>query len=237
MVASPVPSVAERIEWRDAPQAWVDQRFYSIVTDLVGTPTELVDTDGALAWHATSTLWGRTAYRSVSTDMPLRFPGQYFDTETGLHYNYHRYYDPYTGRYISTDPLGLAPAPNPNTYVHNPHTWTDPLGLACKIRVSPDYQDWGTKGAHVHIGDKEVRVYPDANGGLGVEGIRLKNGLPDAKQLQQVMDALNSDPSLRADLAKNAKAVMESMNSGSYGMAKNRAVEMHFLTKALEKMG
>jgi RHS repeat-associated protein len=122
---------SERIEWRDAPQAWVDQRFYGIITDLVGTPTELVDADGALAWHATSTLWGRTAYRSVSTDVPLRFPGQYFDPETGLHYNYHRYYDPDTGRYTSTDPLGLAPSPNPSTYVHNPHTWTDPLGLTC----------------------------------------------------------------------------------------------------------
>ncbi|WP_286157426.1 RHS repeat-associated core domain-containing protein, partial [Streptomyces somaliensis] len=57
-------------------------------------------------------------------------PGQYYDPETGLHYNVFRHYDPETARYLSPDPLGLAPAPNPAAYVDNPHTWTDPLGLA-----------------------------------------------------------------------------------------------------------
>jgi RHS repeat-associated protein len=59
----------------------------------------------------------------------LLFPGQYLDAETGLAENLHRYYDPDTARYTSQDPLGLAPAPNPVTYVHNPLTWADPLGL------------------------------------------------------------------------------------------------------------
>jgi RHS repeat-associated protein len=61
---------------------------------------------------------------------PLRFPGQYHDPETGLHYNHHRYYDPTTAHYLTPDPLGLTPAPNPTTYPHNPHTWTDSLGLS-----------------------------------------------------------------------------------------------------------
>ncbi|MFF8790333.1 RHS repeat-associated core domain-containing protein [Streptomyces sp. NPDC015125] len=64
----------------------------------------------------------------------MRFPGQYFDAETGLHYNFHRYYDPETAHYITPDPLGLAPTPNPSAYVHNPHGWTDPLGLTpCEV--------------------------------------------------------------------------------------------------------
>ncbi|MFD8463152.1 RHS repeat-associated core domain-containing protein [Streptomyces antimycoticus] len=62
-------------------------------------------------------------------DCPLRFPGQYADPETGLHYNLFRYYDPETARYLTPDPLGLAPADNPHTYVVNPLTWADPLGL------------------------------------------------------------------------------------------------------------
>ncbi|MEU3693510.1 putative T7SS-secreted protein [Streptomyces narbonensis] len=108
-----------------------DDRFFAIVTDLIGTPTELVDESGAVAWRTRSSLWGTTAWnRDATAYTPLRFPGQYFDPESGLHYNHFRYYDPESARYLSQDPLGLSPAPNPSTYVHNPHTWGDPLGLA-----------------------------------------------------------------------------------------------------------
>lgn len=111
-------------------QQEIDQRFFAIVTDLVGTPSELVDETGHIAWRTRTTLWGTTTWPAKSTAYtPLRFPGQYFDPETGLHYNFHRYYDPETARYTTPDPLGLTPAPNPTTYVGNPHTWTDPLGL------------------------------------------------------------------------------------------------------------
>ncbi|MFJ4831420.1 RHS repeat-associated core domain-containing protein [Streptomyces sp. NPDC088747] len=121
----------ERVSAADASQEEIDSRFFSIVTDLVGTPTELVDESGAIAWRSRSTLWGTTAWTADSrTYTPLRFPGQYFDPESGLHYNYFRHYDPETGRYLTADPLGLAPAPNPSTYVPNPHTWSDHLGLA-----------------------------------------------------------------------------------------------------------
>ncbi|WP_143132651.1 RHS repeat-associated core domain-containing protein [Amycolatopsis rubida] len=100
-------------------------RFFSFVTDPVGTPVGLVDAYGTVAWRASGSLWGRT--RPGGT--PLRFPGQYADDETGLHYNVFRYYDPGTGRYLSQDPLGLAPAPNPAAYVPNPLAGADPLGL------------------------------------------------------------------------------------------------------------
>ncbi|GHB33687.1 putative T7SS-secreted protein [Streptomyces chryseus] len=120
----------ERKTASDARQAAVDERFYAIVTDLVGTPTELLDERGDFAWRTHTTLWGTTAWnRGATAYTPLRFPGQYHDPETGLHYNYFRHYDPETARYLTPDPLGLAPAPNPLAYVHNPHTWGDPLGL------------------------------------------------------------------------------------------------------------
>ncbi|CCH31228.1 RHS repeat-associated core domain-containing protein [Actinosynnema sp. NPDC047251] len=105
---------------------WVDQRFQAIVTDLVGTPTELVAPDGTLDWHQDTTLWGG-APNPAGT--PLRFPGQYHDDETGLYYNVHRYYDPLVGRYATHDPLGLAPSANTRAYAGNPTSAADPLGL------------------------------------------------------------------------------------------------------------
>lgn len=109
------------------------QRFFTIHTDQAGTPVELRDTGGSVAWRSHSTLWGapRTGAPEFPADTPLRFPGQYHDAETGLHYNVFRYYDPATARYVSPDPLGLAPAPNPVAYVPNPLAAADPLGLTC----------------------------------------------------------------------------------------------------------
>lgn len=63
---------------------------------------------------------------------PIRFQGQYFDAETGLHYNRFRYYDPDVGRFISQDPIGLAGGDNLYAYAPNPTGWVDPLGLARK---------------------------------------------------------------------------------------------------------
>jgi RHS repeat-associated protein len=115
----------------DAPQAEIDTAFHAIVTDLVGTPTELVAADGRVAWHQSTDLWGNpVAAPDEEADCPLRFPGQYRDPETGLNYNFFRYYDPEFASYLSPDLLGLAPAPNQHAYVRNPLAWTDPLGLA-----------------------------------------------------------------------------------------------------------
>ena len=136
--------------WEYAPDSWtpmsqyvhggeVDAQFYAIVSDLVGRPTELVTADGRqVVWtDADTTIWGAprhaanapSKYGIPRVDCPLRFPGQYADDETGLHYNRSRYYDPHVGRYTTSDPLGLAPADDPYGYVLNPTRWADPLGL------------------------------------------------------------------------------------------------------------
>ena len=108
------------------PVTQVDEEFHAIVTDLVGTPTELVGPDGTVEWSARGTLWGAAA----PGPCPLRFPGQYADPESGLHYNGVRHYDPETGRYASADPIGLAGGIDQHGYVGNPLTAMDPLGLA-----------------------------------------------------------------------------------------------------------
>ncbi|WP_206507529.1 RHS repeat-associated core domain-containing protein [Streptomyces chrestomyceticus] len=133
-----------------APQEVIDQRFFAIVTDQVGTPTELIDENGSIAWRSRATVWGVTSWNKNATAYtPLRFPGQYFDAETQLHYNHFRHYDPETARYLSLDPLGLDPAPNPSTYVDNPHLLSDPLGL-----TPCDEQDvtWGGRVQYGPLG-------------------------------------------------------------------------------------
>lgn len=126
-------------------QEEVDERFYAIVTDLIGTPTELVDAEGDVVWSQVSTLWGSPAGpRGSGVDCPLRFPGQYYDAETGLHYNHHRYYEPGTARYLSPDPLGRTPAPNHHAYVPNPLQWMDPLGLKAPCMVDLYHGTFGS---------------------------------------------------------------------------------------------
>lgn len=118
-----------RRRWRADDPETIDRQFYAIVTDLVGTPSELVGEDGTIAWRSATSLWGRPLAADAGDLCPLAFPGQYRDAETGLHYNLARYYDPDTASFLTPDPLGLVPGPNPHAYVDNPFRWTDPLGL------------------------------------------------------------------------------------------------------------
>jgi RHS repeat-associated protein len=128
-------------------QEEIDSRFFAIITDLVGTPTELVDEEGATAWRARRTLWGLTEWPvDAPAYTPLRLPGQYYDPESGLHYNLFRYYDPETARYACQDPLGIAPGPNPWAYVSNPYSWIDPFGLSpCPFNVALGIRNRGLR--------------------------------------------------------------------------------------------
>jgi RHS repeat-associated protein len=103
--------------------------------DHLGTPQELTDHEGNVAWAAQYKAWGQAkeviseAARQAGISNPIRFQGQYFDEETGLHYNRHRYYDPAIGRFVSSDPIGLLGGSNLHQYAPNPFEWVDPLGL------------------------------------------------------------------------------------------------------------
>lgn len=103
--------------------------LFALISGKSGLPTESLTPETAeINGTATTDLWGRTTW-SGSFSTPLRFSGQYHDDETDFHYNSFRTYDPSCGRFLTADPLGLAPSPNPYGYPHNPTRWTDPLGL------------------------------------------------------------------------------------------------------------
>ncbi|HCF3682259.1 TPA: RHS repeat protein, partial [Pseudomonas aeruginosa] len=95
--------------------------------DHLDTPRLATDASGQIAWQWQSDAFGRgEALSQGSTQVNLRFPGQYYDAESGLHYNYFRDYDPETGRYVESDPIGLEGGINTYGYVNaNPINQTD----------------------------------------------------------------------------------------------------------------
>ncbi|WP_296892587.1 RHS repeat-associated core domain-containing protein [Thiobacillus sp.] len=117
------------------PLARIDnnQQIYYYHVDHLGTVQSMTDaTTGAVVWKGYYEPFGSATVRPVSTiENNLRLPGQYYDRETGLHYNYLRDYDPTTGRYVEADPIGLDAGTNLYAYgANDPISQIDPMGLA-----------------------------------------------------------------------------------------------------------
>lgn len=117
-------------------------------TDHLGTVQLATNSQGQISWQGVSDAFGKTTFNTNNQiTMNLRFPGQYFDQETGLHYNYHRIYDSQSGRYMQADPIGLEGGWNVYSYVGgNPVNAMDTLGLkrmssrdldSCRKRLGP----------------------------------------------------------------------------------------------------
>ncbi|OSI28868.1 RHS repeat-associated core domain-containing protein [Neisseria dumasiana] len=113
------------------PDTQPDLIYYRL--DHLGTPIAATDEKGKTVWEATYKAWGEIEHENISDglsiNIPFRFQGQYYDKESGLHYNRFRYYDPSVGRFISQDPIGLWGGDNLYAYVDNPTGWIDPWGL------------------------------------------------------------------------------------------------------------
>ena len=105
--------------------------IHYVHTDHLGTPIMMTDEHQVITWQARYTPFGLAVVDSGSTtELNLRFPGQYFDQETGFHYNYFRDYDPSTGRYLQSDPIGLHGGINTFVYaLGNPLKYLDRFGL------------------------------------------------------------------------------------------------------------
>jgi len=122
-------------EQLNTPDPFAKEEIAFYQCDHLGTPQELTDHEGRIAWSASYKAWGEArqaiseAGRKAGFRNPIRFQGQYFDDETGLHYNRYRYYDPVSGRFISNDPIGLLGGIHLQQYAPNPTEWIDPLGL------------------------------------------------------------------------------------------------------------
>ncbi|GEM_PF-1546411 len=128
--------------WRDdTPVAQIEyvpsRKIYNFNVDQLNTPRAMMDDTGKVVWRWESDAFGSTLPNEdpdgdgVKMTSNLRFTGQYYDQETGLHYNWHRYYDPSMGQYPQADTVGLAAGTNLYQYVNsNPLIYIDPLGLS-----------------------------------------------------------------------------------------------------------
>jgi RHS repeat-associated protein len=117
------------------PAVQASDHVYYFHNDHLGTPQAMSDASGRKVWEAEYDPFGKATVNQdpdgdgqIVTNN-LRFPRQYYDAETGLHYNYHRDYDPSTGRYLQPDPIGLEGGLNLYAYVEgNPVSSVDPTG-------------------------------------------------------------------------------------------------------------
>jgi RHS repeat-associated protein len=149
---------------------------FACVTDYMGTPRELIDGAGQVAWAADHDSWGRVDRETADpasrhggkVASPFRTQGQYWDEETALAYAWHRYFDPAIGRFISPDPIELDGGGNMFGLNGAPTVTIDPTGLANPY----DIGTYGTQNGGGNVGD-----------GLDADELLL-NGFIKARQSQ-----------------------------------------------------
>jgi len=228
--------------------------------DHLGTPQIVTDESGAVIWSARYLPFGEAATDEDSDadgnayTLDLRFPGQYYDEESGLHYNHFRTYDPTLGRFLESDPIGMEGGPNPFLYAKaHPMRFTDPLGLMVHGEwietprfnlheagvddwsfVTPSFSAWGYL--------RFIRVLGHATGHINVD-VRCTENC-DEWEIHDRVDvsargAINLGPNL---YALGAGLVTRNPFAGiganvALGGAALLQAELHFLNLAQQKAG
>jgi RHS repeat-associated protein len=167
---------------------------YYYHNDHLATPQKMTDASGAVVWAADYKPFGEATVTISTITNNLRFPGQYFDAETGLNYNYYRDYNPAIGKYLQADPIGLRGGVNPYRYVqNNPVNNIDPLGLYGKnvhfdatkaAAQDAGYCDWEV--AAIARADQGVDDNPETSPYASVSARRLWH-FPSPQRVQELL--------------------------------------------------
>ena len=202
--------------------------LYFYINDHLGTPQQLVDSQGAVVWQAAYLPFGEAQLRVGTVQNNLRFPGQYFDAETGLHYNWNRYYDPDTGRYLSPDPIGLNGGLNLYAYVGNdPVNWVDQEGLLGEV-ITFHPVGWGASSfGHTAYNDNGT-VYS-----FGPKGM-WKGSFEDYMKKNDFREAVGAVLKLTQQQEEKLRKCIDK-NQGKFGEFLNNCGDP--LERCLEQMG
>jgi RHS repeat-associated protein len=167
-----------------------------VTADRLGTPQLMTNTAGSPVWSTTYQPFGVTGTITAAVNQNLRFPGQVADAETGFNYNLNRDYIPSLGRYLQSDPIGIAGGTNPFLYVEaNPAAGIDPLGLFdvvlsgnAHVPISPGFAIGGSVGITLYSnnaanilqthadGEAEIGTIADAGLSLGLSDLSGTGG-------------------------------------------------------------
>ena len=257
--------VADAIRWVEVlePIETLIETTHFIHFDHLGTPRRVTDDGQTVVWSWDSTPFGNSNPdedpdgNSKSFTLNLRFPGQYYDAESGLHYNYFRTYDPGTGRYIESDPVGLGAGLNTYGYaLQQPQRFADPFGL----RVTGEWieqprfnlESYGIDDFELVFGSGSswgqvefIRLFGYAAGFVNID-VKCKNSDECDDSKWEVHDKVDIFYQGSVDVGPNAFAAIAGRMFGLYGWVATNIVAtggsaltggLEFLKDANQKAG
>ncbi|NRD50335.1 RHS repeat-associated core domain-containing protein [Corallococcus exiguus] len=221
-----------------------DGGLHFVLPDGVGAASEVVAPDGSIEWVNAQGTWGEQG--SGAEEFPIRFPGQWYDAESGWHYNHFRYYDPQSGRYVSPDPIGLMGGYNLYAYVPSPVEWMDPLGLSARHPAggpfaydgNRDYSGVG-RSSHPTTGDRDNFTVPGGKclATMSVDGGNTSafvSGIPDNATMGSQPRSLHGDEPFSGP-ASVTMVVRDATSGGPNGNWTH--AEMHAMNHILQNPG